>query len=91
MLANKSEGLTISWKGSFTRNKVNATKVEHFLDFIFDSGLLQDVSLKTGIHSMPGWTATTRHGVTRKRSTKRLKHTGNLFRKNIEFIGVCYF
>ena len=31
-----------------------------------------------GIHFMQGWTATTRHGVTRKRSTKRLKHTGNL-------------
>ena len=27
--------------------------------------------------------ATTRHGVTRKRSTKRLKHAGNLFRKNL--------
>ena len=32
---------------------------------------------------MQGWTATTRHGVTRKRSTKRLKHTGNLFTKNL--------
>ena len=29
-----------------------------------------------GIHSMQGWTATTRHGLTRKRTTKRLKHTG---------------
>ena len=54
MLANKSERLTTSWKGSFTWNKVNATKVEHFLDFIFNSGLLQDVSLKIGIHSMQG-------------------------------------
>ena len=27
------------------------------------------------IHSMRDWAATTRHGVTRKRSTKRLKHT----------------
>ena len=31
---------------------------------------------------MQGLTATTRHGVTRKRSPKRLKHTGNLFTKN---------
>ena len=31
----------------------------------------------TGIHSMQGWTATTRHGVTRKRGTKRLKHTAH--------------
>ena len=40
---------------------------------------------------MQGLTATTRHGVTRKRSTKRLKHTGNLFRKNLQLIGVCQF
>ena len=31
---------------------------------------------------MQGWTAKTRYGVTRKRSTKRLKHTENLFRKH---------
>ena len=34
-----------------------------------------------GIHSMQGWTATTRHGVTRK---KRLQGTENLFRKNLQ-------
>ena len=39
---------------------------------------------KIGIHSMQGWIATTRHGVKRKRSTKKLKHTGNLFRNNIK-------
>ena len=33
------------------------------------------------IHSIQGWIATTRHGVTTKRSAKRLKHTGILFRK----------
>ena len=33
------------------------------------------------IHSLQGLIATTRHEVTRKKSTKRLKHTGNLFRK----------
>ena len=42
-----------------------------------------------GIHSMQARTATTRHGVTRKRSTKRLKHTGNLFKKNLQSIGIC--
>ena len=42
-----------------------------------------------GIHSMQGWTATMRHGVTRKRNTKRLRYTGNLFRKNLELKGVC--
>ena len=34
-----------------------------------------------GIHSMQGWTAIPRHGVTRKRSTKRLRYTGNVFRE----------
>ena len=29
-------------------------------------------------------TATTRHGVTRKINTKRLKHTWNIFRKNLQ-------
>ena len=33
---------------------------------------------------MKGVTATARHGGTRIRSTKRLKHTGNLFRKNLQ-------
>ena len=41
------------------------------------------------IHSMQGWTATTKHGVTRKRSTERLEHTRNLVRKNLQLIGVC--
>ena len=34
---------------------------------------------KNGIHAIQDWTATMRHGVTKKeRSTKRLKYTGNL-------------
>ena len=40
------------------------------------------------IHSVKSWTVTTRHGVTRKKSTKRLNHTGNLFRKNLQLKGV---
>ena len=43
----------------------------------------------TGIHSMQGGTVTTRHGVARKRSTKKLKDTGNLPRKNLHPVGVC--
>ena len=45
---------------------------------LWDPFSLQVVLMKhiflTGIHSMQGWTATERHGVTRIRSTKRLKH-----------------
>ena len=42
-----------------------------------------------GIQSMQGWTAFTRHVVTRKRNTKRLKLTINLFRKNLQLKDVC--
>ena len=42
-----------------------------------------------GIHSIQDWTANARHGFTRKRGTKRLKHTGNPFRKNPQLKGVC--
>ena len=42
-----------------------------------------------GIHSIQGWTVATMHSATRKRSTKRLKHTGNLFRKNLPLKDVC--
>ena len=38
---------------------------------------------------MQGGTATMRHGVRRKGSTKRLKQAGNLFSKNLNLKGVC--
>ena len=43
---------------------------------------LSDIFLLIGIRSMRGYTATTRHGFTRKK-TKRLKYTRNLFRRNL--------
>ena len=42
-----------------------------------------------GIHPMQGWTATMRHGVTRKEAQKRLQGTENLFRKNLQLQDVC--
>ena len=36
-----------------------------------------------GVHTMQGWTATTKHGVTRKEAQKRLQGTKNLLRKNL--------
>ena len=46
-----------------------------------------------GIHSMQEWTTTTRHKFAKKRSSKRLKHTSNLFRKSfrksLHVISVC--
>ena len=38
---------------------------------------------------MHGGTVTARCGVTRKRSTKRLKHAENLSRKDLQFKGIC--
>ena len=42
-----------------------------------------------GVHSMQGWTATTRHGITRKEAQKRLQDKENLFRKNLQLRDVC--
>ena len=53
------------------------------------TGAIQELFLLIGVHSMQSWTANTRHGVTRKRSTKILKHTENLFRKNLQLKDVC--
>ena len=52
-------------------------------------GLFDFSKKKIWAHSMQGWTATTRHGVTRKSHKERLKHTGNLFRKNLQLKDVC--
>ena len=38
---------------------------------------------------MQDGTVTKGHGVARKRSTKRLKHTGNPFTKILQLIRVC--
>ena len=42
------------------------------------------IFLKIGIHFMEDWTATTRHGVTKKWSTKTFRLPGNLLRKNLQ-------
>ena len=47
------------------------------------------IFFKIGIYSIQGWTATTRHGVTRKRNTKRLRHVWNRFRRNLQLKDVC--
>ena len=40
---------------------------------------------------MQGWTATVKHGITRKRSKKILKHTGNLFKGCVHYILASLF
>ena len=39
-----SDGLVLPEKVKFKRSKLNIQKCEHFLDFVFMSGLLQDVA-----------------------------------------------
>ena len=45
------------------------------------------VSVSIGFYSIQGVTAITKHGVTRKRGTKRKKHIRQLFRKWSKIIG----
>ena len=49
----------------------------------------QGVFFLIGIHPMQGWTATTRHGVTRKKAQKRLQDTENLSWKNLQLKDGC--
>ena len=49
----------------------------------------KDIPFLIWTHSMQGWKATMRHGITRKRSTKQLKHTGTLFRESLQLRYVC--
>ena len=50
--------------------------------WIHDQKETEELVFLFGIHSMQSYTVTKRHKVTRKTKTKRLKDTGNLFRKN---------
>ena len=63
--------------------KIKGKKRPNFVIFVVRNAFF------IGIHSIQGWTATKRHGVTRKTSTKRSTNTGNLFRKNLQLIDLC--
>ena len=85
----------MKWLDLFSRFKKSSDIYKEFL-----TKLQINWFFLIGIHSMQDWISTTRHGVTsyklqvtrhgvtRKKSTKRLKHTGNLFRRNLKFTGV---
>ena len=77
------------WKsaveGKGLRVNVNKTKGIQFFLFYF---MFFYFIFLIEIHFMQGQTATPRHGVTGKRSTKRLNHMGTLFGKNLQLIGV---
>ena len=50
------------------------TKTTLCILFKLDTGFISCCIFLIYVYSMQGWTATTRHGVTRKWGTKRLKH-----------------
>ena len=56
----------------------------NYIKLIKNSILFLLLLFSIEIHSMQGWTATKRHGVTRKEVQKRLQDTENLFRKNLQ-------
>ena len=72
---------------SWNSRKVNCSEHSLLLN-IFYKLACEIVFFLIGIHSMQGLAPTARHGVTRKRSTKKLNHIGNLFRKNPQSKGV---
>ena len=81
------DNFKLNWK-SLKSSFVNQCFTNHFFFFGGGGGGGGGGEGGEGIHSMQGWTATTRHRVTRKRSTKMLKHKGNRFRKNLQ-LDVC--
>ena len=85
---NKAAGLKAC---NFIKKKTSAQAQGFPLNFakLLRITVLRNIFFKIGIHSVQGLTATTRHGVTRKRRTKRLKHTEDLFIKNLQLKGVC--
>ena len=58
--------------------------ITHIPDNTYHLGLF----FLIGIHSMQGWTATTRHGVTRKKAQKRLQVTENLLKTYSQKVSV---
>ena len=77
------------FKGVHWDAKTKNVEVVCFHYKIWDFILVYHSVFLIGIHSMQGLGANERYGVTKKRSPKRLKHTGNLFRKNLQSMVVC--
>ena len=74
-----TKGLVIPKKTKFTRNKLDLNKAEHFLDFVFTSGLLQDVAYGiTRIKYDSGEEQKIAHAVL----TTKFSHTISMYRES---------
>ena len=95
--SNTSNGRTMI----LSKCAICGSKKSRFVKNQKAKGLLSNLGVRThlskvpivgfliGIHSMQGWTATTRLGVKRKEAQKKLQGTENLFRKNLQLKDVC--
>ena len=68
-------------KVSFTRNRLNIDKCEHFVDFIFSSGLLQDVAY--GVHKIK-FDCGKKETVPKAILTTRYSHAIGFYKQNCE-------
>ena len=87
LLARQKDGIPIEIRGFMKQHFIIFKPDENYicLEYLRDCTFF----LLIGIHSMQGTAATTRHGVTRKRGTKRLKHARNLLRKDLQLKDIC--
>ena len=75
----KNQGNLVPEKVRFTRNRLNIIKVEHFLDFVFSSGLLQDVSY--GVHKIK-FDSGTKETIPKAILTTRYSHAIGFYKQN---------
>ena len=76
---DENQGSLVPEKVCFTRNRLNIEKCEHFLDFIFSSGLLQDVAY--GIHKIR-FDSGTKETIPKAIPTTRYSHAIGFYKKN---------
>ena len=76
--------VSVKESGSLWYFYINTILILSLSFFCFVLFFYQRQFFLIGINLMQGLTATMRYGVTRKKSTKRLKHTGNPLRSYVK-------
>ena len=79
---------TLVLEGKTGKEIPESSKLE-FLEDLVNLEVFSNFVFLIGIHSMQGWTATTRLGVTRKEAQTGLQDTEYLFRQNLQLKDVC--
>lgn len=81
---SSTDSLHISQSQIFKRNKLDKSKSEHFIEFIFNSGLLQDVAYGTAKIKFDDGIV---HKVANAVLTTKYNHTIALYKMNCKSIG----